>query len=72
LCAIRCPAEIVQFNVGLLGRRLYGKYLSKKSKQLGKRIKEINDKKYDKEYREMMKATKKKLEKIYYERDLEE
>lgn len=72
LCAIRCPAEIVQFNVGLLGRRLYGKYLSKKSKELGKRIKEMKDKKYDKEFRELMKMEEKRLEKIYYDRDLEE
>lgn len=71
LCAIRCPAEIVQYNVGLLAKRLYGKYMSKKSKELEARIKEIKEKKYDKEYREMMNMKKEDLKKKYYERDLE-
>ena len=42
MCAIRCPAEIVQYNVGLLGRRLYGKYLAKESKQLGDKLAKIS------------------------------
>ena len=71
LCALRCPAEIVQYNVGLLARRLYGKYLSKKSKQLKKRIREVKNHKYDKEYKDMIKMDKDKLKKKYYERDLE-
>ncbi len=71
LCAIRCPAEIVQYNVGLLARRLYGKYLSKESKQLKKRIKEVEEHKFDKEYQELMKMKKAALKKLYYDRDLE-
>ncbi len=71
LCAIRCPAEIVQYNVGLLAKRLYGKYLSPPSKELGKRLKEIKEHKYDKEYNELMKMKKESLKKKYYERDLE-
>ena len=71
LCAIRCPAEIVQYNVGLLAKRLYGKYLAKESQQLKKRINEIKQHKYDKEYQELMKMKKEELKKKYYERDLE-
>ena len=71
LCAIRCPAEIVHYNVGLLGRRLYGKYLSKKTESLEKRIQEVKQKKYDKEYKVMMKLNKADLKKKYYERDTE-
>jgi len=71
LCAIRCPAEIVQYNVGILARRLYGKYLSKRSEQLERRIKEVKDRKYNKEYKELMKMNKESLKKKYYERDLE-
>jgi formate hydrogenlyase subunit 6/NADH:ubiquinone oxidoreductase subunit I len=71
LCAIRCPAEIVHYNVGLLGRRLYGKYLSKKTESLEKRIQEVKEKKYDKEYKMMMKLNKADLKKKYYERDSE-
>jgi Na+-translocating ferredoxin:NAD+ oxidoreductase RnfC subunit len=71
LCAIRCPAEIVQYNVGLLAKRLFGKYLARESKELEKRIKEMKRKKYDKEYEALMKTKKKDLKKEYYERDLE-
>lgn len=71
LCAIRCPAEIVHYNVGILGRRLYGKYLVKKSEHLEKRIKEVKAKKYDSEYKEMMKMKKDELKKKYYARDSE-
>ena len=71
MCAIRCPAEIVQYNVGLLAKRLYGKYLSPESKQLKKRIKEVKSHRFDKEFKEMMDMKKKELKKKYYDRDLE-
>ena len=34
LCALRCPAEIVQHKVGILAKRLYGRYLRKESPEL--------------------------------------
>ncbi|MGB8952381.1 MAG: 4Fe-4S dicluster domain-containing protein [Candidatus Aminicenantales bacterium] len=71
LCAIRCPAEIVHYNVGLLAKRLYGKYLSKKSSELEKRLKEVKSRKFDKEYKELMKMKKDVLKKRYYARDIE-
>jgi len=71
LCAIRCPAEIVHYNVGILGRRLYGKYLAKKSEHLEKRIQEVRSKKFDAEYKSMMKMKKDELKKKYYARDSE-
>jgi formate hydrogenlyase subunit 6/NADH:ubiquinone oxidoreductase subunit I len=71
LCAIRCPAEIVHYNVGILGRRLYGRYLRKRSVHLEKRLKEIEEKKYDREYRELAKMSKDELKKKYYARDNE-
>jgi Fe-S oxidoreductase len=71
LCAIRCPAEIVQFNVSILAKRLYGKYLAPKSKELSNRIKEINDHSFDKEYKKLISTDKEELKKIYYKRDME-
>jgi len=71
MCAIRCPAEITHFNVGMLAKRLYGKYLSKKSEQLQKRIKEVADSKFDKEFKKMMKMKQEELKKTYYDRDIE-
>jgi len=71
LCAARCPAEIVQYNVALLARRLYGKYLVKKSEHLEKRFKEILEHKYDKEIEELMHMDRESLKKKYYARDIE-
>lgn len=41
LCAARCPAELVPYNVGLLGRRLYGKYIAPPAPHLQHRIEEL-------------------------------
>jgi ferredoxin len=71
LCAIRCPAEIIHYNVALLCRRLYGKYLSVKSPELEKRLQEMKDRKYDNEYSELMNMDKETIKKKYYERDME-
>jgi succinate dehydrogenase/fumarate reductase-like Fe-S protein len=41
LCAARCPAEEPQYNIALLARRLYGRYLAPRSDHLRKRVAEI-------------------------------
>jgi formate hydrogenlyase subunit 6/NADH:ubiquinone oxidoreductase subunit I len=71
LCAIRCPAEIVHSNVGILARRLYGRYLAPKSAHLDKRVAEVKAKAYDGEYKELTKMSKDALKKKYYARDNE-
>jgi succinate dehydrogenase/fumarate reductase-like Fe-S protein len=71
MCAIRCPAEITHFNVGMLAKRLYGRYLAKETPQLKKRLKQVREKKFDKEFNKLIKMTKAELKKKYYERDTE-
>ena len=43
LCMLRCPAEITQHKVGILWRRLYGRYLRKESPELDARIEPVED-----------------------------
>lgn len=72
LCSIRCPAEIVHYNVGLLAKRLYGRYLAPRSQELELRLQEIRLGKYNNEYKKLMKMSREELKKLYYARDIEE
>ncbi len=49
LCAARCPAEEPQYNIAILARRLYGRYLAPRSPHLGQRVDEIQSGKFDSE-----------------------
>lgn len=71
LCAARCPAEIVQYNIGILCRRLYGKYIAPTAKHLTERIQEVEAGKFDEKLEELTKADKSKLQELYKNRDIE-
>ncbi len=71
LCAARCPAEEAQYNVALLCRRLYGKYLAPKSQHLLERIEEIEVGKFDEEVAQLKRMDEEELRQRYKERDIE-
>jgi len=71
LCAMRCPADIKHYHVSQLARRLRGKYIDPRSENLARRIKEIENKKYDDEIKKLMKMDKKVITKLYGERKIE-
>lgn len=72
LCASKCPAWIVQYNIGLLCRRLYGAKLAPKSEQLEKRIKEIEDGRFDSEIEELKNMSESELREKYRKRDIKQ
>lgn len=72
LCVSRCPAEIMHYNVGLLCRRLYSKYLVPEAGDLAKRVEEIAEGKFNKDVEELMHMDKEKLKKLYAERVIAE
>ncbi|MFC1485341.1 4Fe-4S dicluster domain-containing protein [bacterium] len=72
LCASRCPGELVQYHIALLGRRLYGKYVAKNALRLQERVTEIEDKKFESEYKNIMNVNETKLKELYEQRDIEE
>lgn len=72
LCAARCPAEIVQYYIGLLCRRLYGKYIQPKAKLLQNRIREIGDGKFNKELDIITKMGIDDLKREYSKREIEQ
>jgi len=71
LCAMRCPADIKHYHVSQLARRLRGKYIDKRSKDLAKRLNEIENRKYDKEIEKLMKKSKQEVVKMYSSRKIE-
>jgi formate hydrogenlyase subunit 6/NADH:ubiquinone oxidoreductase subunit I len=71
LCASRCPSEIVQYNIFVLCRRLYGKYILPEAKDLKTRAEEINKGKYDKELKEIKDTSEGELRDKYEKRKIE-
>jgi formate hydrogenlyase subunit 6/NADH:ubiquinone oxidoreductase subunit I len=71
LCALRCPTEIVPYNIAMLARRLFSKYLTLKAKHLEERIKEIESGKFDKEILKLMNTKTDALKIEYEKRDME-
>jgi succinate dehydrogenase/fumarate reductase-like Fe-S protein len=71
LCAMRCPADIKHYHVSQLARRLRGKYLDTRSKNLANRLKEIENRKYDSEIEKMMKMPKNEITEKYKKRKIE-
>ena len=71
LCASRCPAELVQHNVAILARRIYGKYILPNAGHLEERVREIEDGRIEKEVDELIAKDREGLEKLYNERDIE-
>ena len=71
LCAARCPQGLVPYNVAILCRRLYGRYLAPTSKHLEQRIAESESGKCDSDVEKLKKADEKELRRLYAERDIE-
>jgi len=71
LCAARCPQGLVPYNIALLCRRLYGRYLAPVSKHLEDRIAEMEAGKFDAELEELKRTSEGKLRRRYAEREIE-
>jgi CO dehydrogenase/acetyl-CoA synthase alpha subunit len=71
MCSARCPAEEPQYNIAILSRRLYGRYLSVKSEHLEKRVAAIKSGEYDTEISKLKQMSLDELKQIYKARDIE-
>jgi ferredoxin len=74
LCATRCPAEIVQYNVALLARRITGAKRTPRAKHLAERLAELAAGKCAPEVEELTKLGEAELSKRFYDktfRDIE-
>jgi heterodisulfide reductase subunit C len=71
LCAMRCPADIKHYHVSQLARRLRGKYIDPQSKNLSKRLKEIDQRKYDDDIEKLIKMPDAEIREKYKNRSIE-
>ena len=71
LCASRCPAEEVQYNVAILARRLYARHLAPKAKHVGKAVRNIEEKKFEQALDELKKMKVEDLKKVYKSLEIE-
>jgi heterodisulfide reductase subunit C len=71
LCTSRCPAEICQYNVAILGRRLYAKYVAAKAEHLASMVKKVETGSYEPMLKELMKTDEETLKKLYTAREIE-
>ena len=71
LCTARCPAEEVQYNIAILCRRLYGRYLAPRSQHLIERVAEMEAGRYREELAAMKELPLDELKAQYNARDIE-
>ena len=71
MCSARCPAEEPQYNIAILSRRLYGRYLAPRSEHLEKRVKAIQGGEYDAELDELKMLSQDELKNRYKAREIE-
>ena len=70
-CSVRCPAEISHPMVGLLARRLTGKYIAPKSQHVHDRVDEINRGEFDQLIEAIMQKPIAEMQELYNTRDIE-
>ena len=71
VCSARCPAGITHPQVGLLARRLTGKYLAPETAHLLERVAEIESGDCEEALRDIMNKTAEELKAMYNNRDFE-
>ena len=70
-CSTRCPAGISHPMVGLLARRLTGKYIEPESRHLTKRVEEIHHGEYDALIEQIMNRPLEEMRELYNTREIE-
>ena len=70
-CSVRCPAGISHPMVGMLARRLNGKYLTPEAEHLNTRVEEIKEGKFDEAMKDMMNKPLDEIKELYNTREIE-
>jgi succinate dehydrogenase/fumarate reductase-like Fe-S protein len=71
LCTARCHAEMAQYLIGILARRLYAAHIAARFSDLEPRVQQILDGEFDKELGDLKKMSVEELKVLYKKRDIE-
>jgi ferredoxin len=71
ICTSRCPAELGQYNIAMLTRRLTGKYIKPRALHVQDQIARIVTGRYEEPLKQLMAADLATLRKLYVEREME-
>ena len=71
LCSARCPAEEVQYNIGILARRIYGRHVLKKAKHLEERVQQVEDGRFEENLQKLVKTDIEEIKDLYKARQPE-
>ncbi|MFH0960120.1 MAG: 4Fe-4S dicluster domain-containing protein [Pseudomonadota bacterium] len=71
ICAARCPAELGQYNIGIMCRRITGKHVKPRADHVWEMIDKISSGRYEKGLNELVNSDVQMLRKLYVERQME-
>jgi len=71
ICAARCPAELGQYNIGIMCRRITGKHIKPRAEHLREMIERINSGRYEEPLNKLINSDLQTLRKLYVDRELE-
>jgi heterodisulfide reductase subunit C len=71
LCTARCPGELGQYDVGILARRLYGRYIAPKATHVHEMVGRVAQGRYEGDLRMLMATPIEELKSIYTQREME-
>jgi len=71
LCTARCPGELGQYDIGILARRIYGRYIAPKATHVNEVVGRIREGRYEEPLRRLMAAPIEELKTIYTKREME-
>jgi ferredoxin len=71
MCVSRCPAEEMQYQIFILARRLYGRYLAPRAGHLARRVQEIEEGRHDADLQRIKALSPDALKQMYNTRDIE-
>ena len=71
LCTMRCHAEMPQYLIGILARRLYAAHIAQRAPDLMPRVQQVLDGEFDGELADLKEMSVRDLKDLYKKRDIE-